>query len=133
MEIIIPDTANVWIGFLSVILEGEVFANTAAGDFIPHVVTVYTGEVMQKPVCVVVFFQIYVMMYHLALVFLSNFDRSFWFGDLDKDLVTFLLCRMLLERSCHLLRRVQEESVFSLPMELSQMSPYANPALLVAY
>jgi len=77
MKIIIPHTANVWIGFVSVILEGEVFANTAAGDFIPHVVTVYTGEVMQKPVCVVVFLQIYVMMHHLALVLLSNFDRSF--------------------------------------------------------
>jgi len=46
MKIIIPFAANVWIGFLSVMFEGEVFANTAAGDFIPHVVTVYTGEVM---------------------------------------------------------------------------------------
>jgi len=46
MKIIIPYAANVWIGFLSVVFEGEVFANTAAGDFIPHVVTVYTGEVM---------------------------------------------------------------------------------------
>lgn len=37
---------NVLIVFLSVIFEGEVFANTAGGDFVPHVVTVYTGEVM---------------------------------------------------------------------------------------
>lgn len=28
------------------ICEGELFANTAGGDFTPHVVTVYTGEVI---------------------------------------------------------------------------------------
>lgn len=28
------------------ICEGELFANTAGGDFTPHVVTVNTGEVM---------------------------------------------------------------------------------------
>ena len=71
----------------------------------------------------------------MAAFFLSNFDRSFcvWWFWIRILLLTLLLCRMLLERSCHLPRRVQEEFAFSLPMELSRMSPYANLVLLVAF
>lgn len=30
------------------VFEGELFAHTAGGDFMPHVVTVHTGEVISS-------------------------------------------------------------------------------------
>lgn len=42
--------------FLLGFCEGEILANTAGGDFTPHVVTVYAGEVKIDTNCRMIFF-----------------------------------------------------------------------------
>ena len=46
-EIILDNSTDELAYILHLICEGELFADTAGGDFTPHVVTVNTGEVIE--------------------------------------------------------------------------------------
>lgn len=99
--------------FLS-IHAGELFTATAGRDFTPHVITVYTGEVVRILLALkMIFLQIHLCFWH-----------SMWY-------LYFGIHRTLQGRSLHLLKRAFEGFAFFLLMVLSPMLQFANPVLLV--
>lgn len=99
------------------VYEGELFAHTAGGDFMPHVVTVHTGEVKKNSCLLFLFFRSEMFVYF-------RFSWKIW------ELLCGVLCRMWQERFILLCRRVQEGFVFCLPMVLFRMLLFVSLVLL---